>query len=82
MPYKTSLSAITIKTLFLSSLLISLRCESVNGGSCTKTDISAYGDCLTDMPVGLIDIPIKLINMPVELAGMPVKLTDMPAEVI
>ena len=81
-PYRTSLSAMTTKTLFLSSPLISLRRESVNGGSCTKTNISAYRDCLADMPVGLINIPIKLIDMPIKLTGMPVELVDMPAEVI
>ena len=70
-----SLSAIIIKTPFLSSLLISLRRESVNGGFCTKTNISACGDCLADMPVGLADIPV-------ELAGMPVELVDIPTEVI
>ena len=62
-----SLSAITIKILFLSSLLISLRCKSVNGVSCTKTNISACRDCLTDIPAGLIDIFIKLIGIPVKL---------------
>ena len=77
-----SLSAITTKTLFLSSLLISLYCKSVNGGSCTKTNIFVYGDCLADMPVGFIDIPIKFIDMPVKLAGMPIELTNMPIEVI
>ena len=75
MPCRISLSAITIKISFLSSLLISLRCESVNGVSCTKTNISTCGDYLTDIPVGLIDIPI-------ELAGMPAELIDMPIEVI
>ena len=54
--YKISLSAITIKTLFLNSLLISLRRESVNGASCTRTDISACGDCLADIPVELTDM--------------------------
>ena len=49
-PYKTSLSAITTKTLFLSSLLISLYYKSVKGVSCTKTNIFAGGDCLTDIP--------------------------------
>ena len=67
MPYRTSLSTITIKIPFLSSLLISLCCESVNGGSCTKTNISVCGDCLTDIPVGLVDILIELIDMPVEV---------------
>ena len=73
-PYKISLSAITTKIPFLSSLLISLCRESVNGGFCTKTNIFACGDCLTDMPVGLIDIFIKLISIPVELADMPVEV--------
>ena len=77
-----SLSAITIKIFFLSNLLISLYHESVNGGFCTKTNISAYRDCLADMPVGLTDIPIELIDMPVELAGIPVELVDMPIKVI
>ena len=70
-----SLSAITTKIPFLSSPLISLRRESVNGGSCTRTDISVCGDCLADIPVGLADIPIELV-------GMPVELTDMPIEVM
>ena len=76
-----SLSTITIKIFFLSSLLISLHHESVNGGSCTKTNISTCGDCLADIPVGLIDISTKLADMPIKLAGMPVKLIDMPIEV-
>ena len=67
MPYGMSLSAITTKTLFLSSLLISLRRESVNGASCTRTDISVYRDCLVDIPVGLTDIPIELIDIPKEV---------------
>ena len=62
-----SLFAITTKTLFLSSLLISLCHKSVNGGSCTKTNISTCGDCLTDIPAGLTDIPTKLTDMPVEV---------------
>ena len=77
-----SLSVITIKIPFLSSLLISLCRKSINGGSCTRTNISVYRDCLTDIPVGLADIPIELANMPVELAGMPVELINMPIEVI
>ena len=40
MPCKTFLSVMTVKTPFLSSLLISLYCKSVKGVSCTKTDIS------------------------------------------
>ena len=75
MPCRMSLSAITTKILFLNSLLISLRRESVNGGSCTKTNISACGDCLANIPVGLADIPTKL-------TGMPAELTDMPTKVI
>jgi hypothetical protein len=50
MPYGISLFIITVKTLFLSSLLISLRYKSVKGVSYTKTNISVGGDCLTDMP--------------------------------
>ena len=56
-----SLSAITTKTLFLSSLLISLRCEFVNGAFCTRTDISACRDCLADMPVELVDMPAEVM---------------------
>ena len=77
-----SLSAITIKISFLSNLLISLRRESVNGGFYTKTNISVYRDCLTDIPVGLVDISAKLINMPMELTDIPVELIDMPIKVI
>jgi hypothetical protein len=66
-PYGTSLSAITIKTPFLSSLLISLCYKSVNGASCTKTDISICRDCLTDIPVELIDMPVELMDIPVEV---------------
>ena len=62
-----SLSAITIKIFFLSSLLVSLCRKSVNGGFCTRTNISVYGDCLTDIPVGLADIPAELVDMPVEV---------------
>ena len=51
MPYRMSLSIITTKTPFLSSLLISLRHESVKGVSYTRTDISTGGDCLIDIPV-------------------------------
>jgi hypothetical protein len=61
MPYRTSLSVITAKTPFLSSLLISLCCESVNRASYTRTDISACGDCLVDMPVELADMPMEVI---------------------
>ena len=45
-----SLSVITAKTPFLSSLLISLHYKSVKGVSYTRTDISAGGDCLMDIP--------------------------------
>ena len=48
-PYKTSLSVITAKTPFLSSLLISLYCKSVKGVFCIRTNISAGGGCLADM---------------------------------
>ena len=57
----------TTKILFLSSLLISLRRESVNGVFCTRTDISACGDCLADMPAELADIPAELADMPAEV---------------
>ena len=50
MPYKISLSVTTIKTPFLSSLLISLYYKSVKGVSCTRTNISIGRDCLTDVP--------------------------------
>ena len=46
-----SLSVTTAKTPFLSNLLISLRCKSVKGVSCTRTDISISGGCLTNMSV-------------------------------
>jgi len=49
-PYGTSFSVITAKTPFLNSLLISLRRESVKGVFYTRTDISAGGDCLADIP--------------------------------
>jgi len=49
-PYGTSFSVITVKTPFLSSPLISLRRKSVKGVSYTRTDISAGGDCLADIP--------------------------------
>ena len=67
MPCGTSLSAITTKILFLSSLLISLRRKSVNGASYIRTDISVYGDCLADIPAELMDMPTELIDMPVEV---------------
>jgi hypothetical protein len=56
-----SLSIINAKTPFLSSLLISLHYESVNGASCTRTDIFAYRDCLVDMPVELVDMPVEVM---------------------
>jgi len=62
-----SLSAITTKTPFLSSPLISLRRESVNGASYTRTDISACGDCLADIPAELVDMPVELADMPAEV---------------
>jgi hypothetical protein len=67
MPYGISLSAITTKIPFSSSLLISLRCKSVNGASCTRTDIFIYGDCLTDIPIEFADMPTELIDMPIEV---------------
>jgi hypothetical protein len=39
-PYRTLLSVTTVKTPFSSSLLISLRRESVKGVSYTRTNIS------------------------------------------
>ena len=60
--------------------MISLRRKSINGASCTRTDISTCGDCLADIPVELADIPAELIDIPTELADAPVELTDMPAE--
>ena len=50
MPYRISLSVMTAKTPFLSSLLISLYCKSVKGVSCIRTNISTGGDCLMDIP--------------------------------
>jgi len=49
-PCGTSLSVTIAKIPFLSSLLISLRRESVKGVSCTRTNISAGGDCFADVP--------------------------------
>ena len=46
-----SLSIITAKTPFLSSLLISLRYKSIKEVSYTRTNISAGGDYFTDMPI-------------------------------
>ena len=74
MPYRTSFSIITAKIPFLSSPLISLRHNSVNGVSYTRTNISAYRDYLANIPTELADIPT-------ELAGMPAGLADMPTEV-
>ena len=48
-PCGMSLSIMTTKTPFSSSLLISLRRESIKGVSCIRTDISVGGDCLTDI---------------------------------
>ena len=45
-----SLSVITIKIPFLSSLLISLYYKSVKGVFYIKTNISTGGDCLVDIP--------------------------------
>src|ERR1700722_8233985 len=50
-PYRMSLSVITAKTPFLSSLLISLRYKSVKGVSYTRTNISTGKDYLTDISV-------------------------------
>ena len=50
MPYRTSLSIITVKTPFLNSLLISLYYKSIKGVSYTRTDISIGRDCLIDIP--------------------------------
>ena len=74
MPCGMSLSIITTKTPFSSSLLISLYYKSINGVSCTRTDIFIYRDCLADMPAELADMPVELVDMPVEFV-------DMPAEV-
>ena len=60
MPCGMSLSVITTKTPFLSSLLISLRYESVNGASCTRTDIFVCGNCLMDIPAELTDMLIEV----------------------
>ena len=57
MPYRTSLFVTATKTPFLSSLLISLYRKSVKGVSCTKTNISIGGDCLTDIPMEAGDSP-------------------------
>ena len=57
----------TTKILFLSSLLISLYRESVNRGSCIRTDIFVCGNYLADIPIGLADIPIEFIDMPIKI---------------
>ena len=46
-----SLSVITAKTPFLSSLLIFLRYKSVKGVFYTRTDIFTGRDCFIDIPV-------------------------------
>ena len=51
MPYRMSFFIITTKIPFLSSLLISLRCKSIKGVSCIKTDIFIGGDYLTNIPI-------------------------------
>ena len=51
MPYKISLSVITIKTPFLSSLLISLYYKFIKGVSYTRTNISTGGGCLADISI-------------------------------
>jgi hypothetical protein len=62
-----SLSAITTKIPFLSSLLISLRHEFVNRASCTRTDISICRDCLVNIPAELADMPAELVDIPIEV---------------
>ena len=66
-PCGTSFSIITTKTPFLSSPLISLHHESIKGVFCTRTNISACGDYLADIPVELIDMPTGLVDMSVEV---------------
>ena len=46
-----SLSIITAKMPFLSSLLISLYYKSVKGVFYTRTNISIGGDCFADIPM-------------------------------
>ena len=46
-----SLSIITAKMPFLSSLLISLYYKSVKGVFYTRTNISINGDCFADIPM-------------------------------
>ena len=50
-PCGISFSIITIKTPFLSSLLISLYYKSVKGVFYTRTNISIGGDYLIDIPI-------------------------------
>jgi hypothetical protein len=69
-----SFSAITTKTPFLSSPLISLYYESINGVSCTRTDMFIYRDCFADMLAELADMPIKLADMPVKLADISIEV--------
>jgi hypothetical protein len=49
MPYKTLLFIITIKTPFLSNLLISLYYEFVKGVSYTKTNIFINRSCFINI---------------------------------
>ena len=51
MLYKTSFFIITAKTPFLSSSLISLYCRSIKGVFYTRTNISAGGDYLVNIPI-------------------------------
>ena len=53
-----SLSVTTVKTPFLSSLLISLYYKSVKGVSCTRTNISTGGGCLADISIE-VSIEVK-----------------------
>ena len=50
-PYKISLSVITTKMPFLSSLLIFLYYKSVKGVFYTRINISAGRGCLTDISI-------------------------------
>ena len=49
MPYKISFSIITVKTPFLSSLLIFLHYKSIKGVFYIKTNIFIGGGCLADI---------------------------------
>ena len=61
MPCRTSLSIIIAKMPFLSSPLISLYCESVKGAFCTRTDISACGDCFADISAEIsIEVSVEV----------------------